>query len=84
MLVVLDIPEDVMQWLPAEADERDRELLTDLVCGLYADWKINSGRSAQWLGISRPQFWAELGQRQIPRQITPEMISEDAALADCQ
>jgi predicted HTH domain antitoxin len=84
MQVVMEIPDDVAARLPLEAAEREHELLTDLVCGLYADWKINSGRSAEWLGISRVKFWEELGQRQIPRQITPEMIAEDAALADCQ
>ena len=84
MQMVLEIPDDVIARLPLEVADRQRELLTDLVCGLYASWKINSGLAAKWLGISRPEFWEELGQRQIPRQITSEMIGEDAALADCQ
>jgi len=84
MQVVLEIPDDVLARLPLEAADRQQELLTDLVCGLYADWKVNSGRAAEWLGISRPEFWEQLGQRQIPRQITPEMIQEDAAIAGCQ
>jgi predicted HTH domain antitoxin len=84
MQLVLEIPDDVVARLPGEPADRQHELLTDLVCGLYADWKINSGRAAEWLGISRPAFWQELGQRQIPRQITPEMVNEDAALTDRQ
>jgi predicted HTH domain antitoxin len=84
MQVVLDIPDVVAARLPMEAADRQHELLTDLVCGLYADWKVNSGHAAKWLGISRSMFWDELGKRRIPRQITPEMIEEDASLADSQ
>lgn len=84
MQVVIDVPEDVAARFPAAAADRQQELLIDLVCGLYAGWKINSSRAAKWLGISRPAFWDELGKRGIPRQVTPEMIAEDAALEDRQ
>ncbi len=84
MRLVVEIPDDIVARLPSGESDLQRELLTDLVCGLYADWKINSGRAAEWLGISRLSFWNELGQRQIPRQISREMIEEDASLADCQ
>jgi predicted HTH domain antitoxin len=84
MQVTMEIPQDVLQRLPSEPGALNRELLTDLVCGLYADWKVNSHVAARWLGISRLSFWEELGRRQIPRQISAEMIEEDAALADRQ
>lgn len=81
MKVTFDIPDEVARKLPEGDAARERELTTDLVCGLYADSKVNSAVAARWLGVSRIQFWDELGKRQIPRQISPEMIGEDAALA---
>ncbi len=84
MQVTLDIPREIFDRLPGEESARDRELVTDLACGLYAAWRINSHLAARWLGVSRQTFWDELGKRRIPRQITAEMISEDAALDDRQ
>lgn len=84
MQVTFDIPREVIDRLPEEEIVRDRELVTDLVCGLYAAWRINSHLASRWLGVSRQTFWDELGKRRIPRQITAEMIQEDAALDDRQ
>jgi predicted HTH domain antitoxin len=42
---------------------------------------VSSGEAAAMLGISRPEFWHELGRRKIPRQYTQEMLEEDLTFA---
>jgi len=83
MKVTFEIPNELVGAITQNREHFHQDLLVDFVCGLYADWKINSGQAARWLNIPRIQFWEELGKRRIPRQITPEMIQDDASLALC-
>ena len=49
----------------------------ELACALYAQWKISAFEAVKITGLSRTQFWAELGQRKIPRQIRVEDVEHD-------
>ena len=49
----------------------------ELACALYAQWKISTFEAVKITGLSRIQFWDELGKRKIPRQIRPEDVEQD-------
>lgn len=59
------------------------ELLTseqariELACALYAQWKISTFEAVKITGLTRMQFWDELGQRKIPRQYGPADLEHD-------
>lgn len=49
----------------------------ELACALYAQWKISTFEAVKITGLSRIQFWAELGKRKIPRQYGVEDFEHD-------
>ena len=49
----------------------------ELACALYAQWKISTFEAVKITGLSRIQFWDELGKRQIPRQYGPADLEHD-------
>jgi predicted HTH domain antitoxin len=81
MNLTLQIPDILAQLLAQDEPSEGRGLLVEAVCGLYARHRVTSGEAAAMLGISRPDFWHELGRRKIPRQYTQEMLEEDLAFA---
>lgn len=81
MTLTIKIPDLLASLLSQDEPREERGLLVEAVCGLYARHRVSSGEAAAMLGISRPEFWHELGRRKIPRQYTQEMLEEDLAFA---
>jgi predicted HTH domain antitoxin len=81
MTITLHVPDLLARLITQDEPKEDRGLLIEAVCGLYARHRISSGEAADMLGVSRPEFWHELGRRKIPRQYTQQMLEEDLAFA---
>jgi predicted HTH domain antitoxin len=81
MTLTIKIPDLLASLLSQDEPREERGLLVEAVCGLYARHRVSSGEAAAMLGISRPEFWHELGRRKIPRQYSQEMLEEDLAFA---
>ncbi|MFN7343884.1 MAG: UPF0175 family protein [bacterium] len=81
MTLTIKIPDLLASLLSQDEPREERGLLVEAVCGLYARHRVSSGEAAAMLGISRPEFWHELGRRKIPRQYTQEMLEEDLTFA---
>lgn len=81
MTLTIQIPDVLARLLAQDEPREERGMLVETVCSLYARHRVSSGEAADMLGVSRPEFWHELGRRKIPRQYTQEMLEEDIAFA---
>ena len=79
MSLTLDIPDDVMAAMP-EA-ERERYLLLELACSLYARDVLSLGRAAALAGLSKTDFGKVTGARGIARHYTEAELAADLAYA---
>ncbi len=77
MSLTHDIPEDVMAALPVPEGERERYLLLEMACALYARGLLSLGRAAELAGISKIDFGLEVGRRGIPRHYTQAELDAD-------
>ncbi len=81
MSLTLEIPEDVMAAMPVPAAERERFLLLELACSLYARDLLSLGRAAALAGLSKFDFGKEVGRRGIARHYTDAELASDLAYA---
>jgi predicted HTH domain antitoxin len=81
MSVTLDIPDDVLASMPVPTAERERFLLLEIACSLYAREVLNLGRAAELAGLSKAEFGQEVGRRGITRHYTQAELDADLAYA---
>ena len=81
MSLTLDIPDDVMAAMPVPEAERERYLLLELACSLYARDVLSLGRAAELAGVSKTDFGIEIGRRGIARHYTQAELDADLAYA---
>lgn len=81
MSVTLDIPDEVLAAMPVAEPERERYLLLEIACALYARAELSLGQAAELAGISKISFGQELGRRGIARHYTQAELDADLAYA---
>jgi len=79
--LTLDIPNDVADALRLPPDEAEREVRKELAVTLYARQLLPLGKARKLAGLSRRDFEALLGERQVPRDYTEADLEEDLAYA---
>ncbi|WP_103027754.1 UPF0175 family protein [Salinibacter altiplanensis] len=75
--LTLDIPDDVANVLRLPPDEAGREVRKELAVTLYACQLLPLGKARKLAGLSRRDFEALLGDRQIPRHYSTEDLEAD-------
>ena len=81
MSLTLDIPDDVMAAMPVPESGRQRFLLLELACALYARDVLSLGRAAELAGMTKTDFGQEIGSRGIARHYTATELTADLAYA---
>jgi len=81
MSLTLDIPDDVLASMPVPEDERERYLLLEIACSLYARDLLSLGKAAELAGIAKTELGRELGSRGIPRHYSEAELAADLAYA---
>jgi predicted HTH domain antitoxin len=81
MSVTLDIPDDVLAAMPVPEAERERFLLREIACLLYARDLLSLGRAAGLAGLSKAEFGIELGLHSIARHYAATELEADLAYA---
>ena len=84
MQLTLSIPDDVARALPLPQDERRRRLQVELGCLLYAKGWLSYGQAARVSECDAYRFGLELGDRNIPRNLTDADVEHDLADASRQ
>lgn len=77
MIMDLEIPDDLVESFPTEVNARRRRVLLELACGMYAAHKLTLAQGARLAGLTRMEFDAELGDRDIPMHYGAEEWKED-------
>lgn len=62
----LQISEEVLSLSSTQPEELSQAILTSAAMKLYQAKKLSSGKAAQLAGLSRVQFFEELGSAEIP------------------
>lgn len=81
MGLTLDIPDDVLAEMAVPEEDRERYLLLEIACSLYARDLLSLGRAAELAGVSKTDFGKELGSRGIARHYTETELAADLAYA---
>ena len=81
MQLTLELPDELVSMLHEVEPEDRRAVLIETVCGLYSRERIGSGVGARMLGMTRFEFWEELGKRKIPRHYDLDSLKQDFAFA---
>jgi predicted HTH domain antitoxin len=79
--LTLDIPDDVADALRLPPDEAEQEVRKELAIMLYARQLLPLGKARKLADLSRRDFEALLGERQVPRDYTEADLEEDLAYA---
>ncbi|WP_263808031.1 UPF0175 family protein [Salinibacter sp.] len=77
----VDIPDDVAAALRLPPDTAEEEVRKELAVTLYARQLLPLGKARQLAGLSRRDFEALLGERQVPRDYTETNLEEDLEYA---
>jgi predicted HTH domain antitoxin len=75
--ITVDIPDDVAEVLRLPPAEAEQEVRKELAVTLYARQLLPLGKARQLAGLSRRDFEALLGERQISRHYSEEELKED-------
>ena len=73
----VDIPDDVADALRFPPDEAEQEVCKELAVTLYARQLLPMGKARKLADLSRRDFEALLGERQIPRHYSEEDLQAD-------
>ena len=60
MSLTLNVPDDVLAAIPVPEAERERFVLREIACLLYARDLLSLGRAAELAGLSKIEFGLEL------------------------
>lgn len=72
-LLPVVISEDMLRLF----GKSDREVKIELAIFFYKRYQISSGKAAKFAGLSRIEFWDELGKREIPINYDVEDLVRD-------
>jgi predicted HTH domain antitoxin len=70
---LITLPENLTQY----SGMTERELRIALAIFLYRELKVPTGKAGQFAGLTRIEFWEELGKRNIPLNYDAEAFEED-------
>jgi predicted HTH domain antitoxin len=79
--LTVDIPDEVASALRLPPDTAEQEVRKELAVTLYARQLLPFGKARQLADLSRQDFEALLGERQVPRDYTDADLEEDIAFA---
>jgi len=77
MSLMIEIPDSVADAMRVPRCERERRVLEDLACALYAGEVLPLGKAAELAGLDRFRFGEELRKRNIPRHYDTSCLAED-------
>ena len=80
--LTLQLPEDIVAKLASSPEAAAARIKTELALSLYSQAVISHFEACQMTGLSRFEFEDLLGQREIIRPYTVEMLNEDMRHAD--
>jgi predicted HTH domain antitoxin len=80
-MTLVEIPEDILSSIRIPRKELETELKTDLAVVLYQREAISIGNARKLAGMSKWEFFEELGRRKIPRHYTEKELEEDLTFA---
>jgi predicted HTH domain antitoxin len=80
--LTLQLPEDIVAKLAASPEAAAVRIKTELALSLYSQGVISHLEACQMTGLGRFDFEDLLGQREIIRPYTVEMLNEDMRHAD--
>lgn len=75
--LTVDIPDDVASALRLPPEEAEETVRKELALTLYARKLLPLGKARQLAGLSRRDFEALLGERQVSRHYTEADLDED-------
>ena len=81
MTLHLDIPESVASSLRLPMPEIEPRLRAELALALYAQGILPFGKASELARVSRYEFAALLGRREIPRHYTDDELTHDLEYA---
>jgi predicted HTH domain antitoxin len=81
MALHFDIPESITSSLRLPEPEMEPRLRTELAVALYSQSILPFGKASELAGISRHEFAALLGRREIPRHYTELELAQDLEYA---
>ena len=61
----------------AHSDKSEIEIRLALAIFMYRDLKISAGKASEFIGLSRIEFWEELGKRNIPMNYDIDEFNQD-------
>lgn len=81
MSLVLEIPDEIAQAMRLPADEKSRQIMTELAVALYARGILSFGKARELTPLNRTEFGLLLGHRGIPRHYAEHDLEDDIAYA---
>jgi predicted HTH domain antitoxin len=84
MSLIVEIPDSVAEGLRLTNREAPSRLRCELAVALYQQDLLAFGKAAELAGLTRDNFAAELGRRNIARHYSEEDASLDEAYAGRQ
>ncbi len=77
MALHLEIPDTVTQAMRLPDGEREQRILMELAVSLYAQGILSFGKARQLCGMTKFEFGALPGKRNVPRHYTAEDLQDD-------
>ena len=81
MALHIDIPESITNSLRLPEPEMEPRLRAELGVALYAQSILPFGKASELARLSRHEFAALLGQREIPRHYSEQELAQDLEYA---
>lgn len=81
MTLHFDIPESITSSLRLPEPEMEPRLRAELGVALYAQSILPFGKASELARLSRHEFAALLGQREIPRHYSEQELAQDLEYA---
>ena len=78
---LIDIPEDVIASIKIPKSELEKVLKLELAMALYERGVLSLGKARGMAGMSKWEFFEELGRRKIARHYTEKEMEEDLIFA---
>jgi predicted HTH domain antitoxin len=79
MSITLDIPPEVAATMRVPPQEVEPRLRLELALALYTQNLLTSGKACALAGLTRADWEATLGKRQVPRHYAEADLAEDLA-----
>ena len=82
MSITLDIPPDIAASVGVPPHELEPRLRLELAIALYTQNLLTSGNASALAELTRSEWVAALGKRQVPRHYSDADLNEDLAYAE--